>query len=73
MNNNLFSFAQQFMQNPANMINQRFKISQGVNMNDPNAILQDLLNTGQVSQAQINQISQMRNNPIVQMLMRGGK
>ena len=71
MNNNIFAFAQQFRQNPMNMINQRYKVSQGVDTNDPNAILQDLLNTGQVSQNQINQIMQMRNNPMIQMLMRG--
>lgn len=71
MNNNIFTFYQQFRQNPVGMIGQKYNISQGVNTNDPNAILQDLLNTGQITQDQINRVAQMRQNPLVQMLMRG--
>ena len=73
MNNNIFALYQQFCQNPLGMIANRFNLSQGVNTNDPNAIIQDLLNTGQISQAQVNQAMAMRNNPVVQMLMRGNK
>ena len=62
---------QQMMQNPMAMLSRRFNIPQGVNTNDPNAILQHLLNSGQVSQEQINNAMQMRNNPAIQMLMRG--
>ncbi len=49
----------------------RYNIPQG--MNDPNAIIQHLLNTGQVSQAQVNQIMQMRNNPQIQNLFGNGR
>jgi hypothetical protein len=71
--NNIFSMYQQLMNNPAGLLSQRFNIPQDVNMSDPNAILNHLVNSGQVSQAQINNAMNMRNNPMVQMLMRGGR
>ena len=60
---------QRFRQNPMQMLNQRFNIPQNVNLNDPNAILQHLMNSGQVSQNQINQVMQMKNNPLIQSLL----
>ena len=69
--NNMFQMYQQMMQNPMALLSQKFNIPQGMNMNDPNAIIQHLLNTNQVSQAQVNQAMQMRNNPAIQMLMGG--
>jgi hypothetical protein len=33
-------------------------------MNDPNQIIQHLLNTGQVSQQQVNKAMQLRNHPM---------
>ena len=60
---------QRFRQNPVQMLNQRFNIPQNVNLNDPNAILQHLMNSGQVSQNQVNQVMQMKNNPMIQQLM----
>ena len=60
---------QQFRQNPMSMLNKRFNIPQNVNLNDPNAILQHLMNTGQVSQSQINTVMSMRNNPLIQKLI----
>ena len=73
MMGNLFQLYQQLMSNPASLLSQRFNIPQDVNINDPNAILNHLVNSGQVSQAQINNAMNMRNNPMVQMLMRGGR
>ena len=70
--NNAFNFMQvyqQFMQNPTGMLSRRFNIPQ--NLNDPNAIIQHLLNSGQVSQAQVNQVMQMRNNPAFKNLFGG--
>ena len=69
--NNMFQMYQQMMQNPMALLSQKCNIPQGMNMNDPNAIIQHLLNTNQVSQAQVNQAMQMRNNPAIQMLMGG--
>lgn len=66
----IFSLYQQFRQNPLQMLARRFNIPNNVNMNDPSSILQHLINTNQVSQQQINQVMSMRNNPMIQQLMR---
>lgn len=65
---NILNLYQQMCGNPVQFLSQRFNIPQ--NMQDPNEILQHLLNSGQVSQAQVNNIMNMRNNPLVQMLMK---
>ena len=69
--NNMFQMYQQLLQNPMGVLSQRFNIPQGVDASDPNAIIQHLLNTNQISQTQVNQAMQMRNNPAIQMLMGG--
>ena len=55
---------QSFRQNPMAMLSQRFNIPQ--NLNNPNDIIQHLLNSGQISQAQVNNAMNMRNNPMFQ-------
>jgi len=64
MNNNMMQMFQNFRQNPMAMLSQRFNIPQ--NLNNPNDIIQHLLNSGQVSQAQVNNAMNMRNNPMIQ-------
>lgn len=55
----MMSMLQQFRQNPMQMLAQRrMNVPQEIS-NDPNAILNHLLQTGQISQQQINQASQM--------------
>ena len=66
--NNMLNMLTQFKQNPMMMLSQRFNIPQ--NMNDPNQILQYLLNTNQVSQAQVNRVMQMKNGPQIQQLLK---
>lgn len=66
--NNMLETIVQFKQNPMSVLSQRYNIPQ--NMNDPNQILQYLLNTQQVSQDQVNRVMQMRNNPQIQQLLR---
>ena len=56
---NMMKMFQQFKSNPMQMLSRRFSFPEGIN--DPNEILQHLVNTNQVSQDQINQISQMAN------------
>lgn len=65
----IMDFYQKFKQNPMMMLNQRFNIPQNVNLSDPNAILQHLMNTGQVTQNQINQVMQMKNSPMFKQFM----
>ena len=60
----------QLKTNPTAILNGRFNIPQG--MNDPNQIIQHLLNTGQVTQNQVNQAMQMRNNPLFTRFFGGG-
>ena len=67
-NPNLLSMISQFKQNPLAVVSQRFNIPQ--NMNDPNHILQYLLNTNQVSQEQVNRAMQMKNDPQFQELLK---
>ena len=50
------------------LIVQRYNIPQ--EMNDPNQILQYLLNTNQVSQDQVNKAMRMRNDPQMQQYFR---
>lgn len=60
---------QQLKQNPLQVLGRRFNIPQNINLSDPNAILQHLMNTGQVTQSQINNVMQMRNNPMIQQII----
>lgn len=66
--NSFESLLMQFKQNPLAMLSQRFNIP--MNLNDPNQILQYLLNTNQVNQQQVNSIMQMKNYPVFQNLLR---
>lgn len=59
MNNmNFMQMLQQLRQNPMQMLSQRFNVPQ--NIQNPQEIIQHLLNTGQISQDQVNQAMQMR-------------
>lgn len=65
--NQIMNLYQRLKQNPAQILASRFNLPS--NLNNPNEIIQHLLNTGQISQEQVNQAMGMRNNPIVQQLM----
>lgn len=59
MPNNLMAMLQQFRANPMQMLLQQRLNVPGNIVNDPNAILNHLLSTGQVSQQQVNRAYQM--------------
>ena len=63
----MMNMYQQIRNNPQ-MLRQRFNIPQDLNLNDPNAITQHLMNTGQITQEQYNNANNMRNNPIIQKM-----
>lgn len=65
--NDFMNLYQRFQQNPMQMLSKRFNIPE--NINNPNDIIQHLLNSGQVTQEQVNQVMQMRNHPMIQRLM----
>lgn len=48
----------QLKANPIALLSQRFNIPNGINTNDPQAILQQLVSSGQISQSQFNQAYQ---------------
>ena len=65
--NDLMSLYQQIRNNPSKM----FNLPQGVNPNDPNSIIQYLMNNGKVSQQQMNNaMMQMQKNPIIRQIFR---
>ena len=66
--NDLMNLFQQLQQNPMQLLSRRFNIPQNINMQNPNDIIQYLLNTGQVNQIQVNQAMGMKNNPVIQQL-----
>ena len=67
--NNFIKAYQTFRQNPMAILLQRFNIPQ--NINTPQDIIQHLLNTGQITQAQVNQAMNMRDNPMIQQILGG--
>lgn len=66
--NDMMNMYQQMRSNPQQFLARRFNIPQNVNLNDPNAITQHLMNTGQITQEQYNNANNMRNNPMIQRL-----
>ena len=70
MNNsmNLLQMYQQLRQNPMQMLSKRINVPQ--NMNNPQQIVQHLLNSGQITQQQVNNVMSMRNNPQIQQLFK---
>lgn len=70
--NQFFNSFRGFMGNPMQMLMQRMNIPQGM-ANDPNAIIQHLMNSGQMNQNQYNQLKhtaeQIQNNPQFQQSM----
>lgn len=69
--NDLMNMFQQLQQNPMQVLSKRFNIPQNVDIRNPNDIIQHLLNSGQVSQSQVNQAMQARNNPIFKQFFNG--
>lgn len=60
MNNQMLGMLQQLKANPIQFLMQRrMNLPQNLPMNDPQAILNHLVQTGQVSQEQINRAYQM--------------
>ena len=59
---NIIEMVNQIKTNPVSVLSQRFSVPQ--DLTDPNQIIQHLINTGQVSQEQVNRAMSMRNNPM---------
>ena len=59
MNNQMMNMLNQLRQNPMQMLSKRFNLPQNL-PNNPQDIIQHLLNTGQINQSQVNNAMQMR-------------
>lgn len=57
MNNAVYTMLQQIKANPAQLLASRFNLP--ANLNDPTAILNHLLQTGQITQQQVNSAYQL--------------
>lgn len=58
----------QFKQNPMALLGRRFNIPQGIQ--SPQDVVQYLLDSGQVSQDQVNQAMRMKNDPQIRNMFR---
>ncbi len=67
INTNILNLYNQLRSNPMGLIRSRFNLPDSVG-NNPQDIIQHLLNSGQVTQEQVNNAMQMRNNPMIQQL-----
>lgn len=68
MNNNMLNMLNNLMNNPIQtLLSANLNIPQNI-ANNPQAIVQHLLSSGQVSQSQVNQAMQQRNNPLFKKL-----
>jgi len=65
---NLFNLYQQLRQNPMQLLAQKYNIPSNIDTSNPNNIIQYLLNTGQITQAQVNNAMSMRDNPMFKQL-----
>ena len=68
--NNIFQLYSQLRSNPMSVLSKRFNIPSNIDLNNPGNITQYLLNSGQISQTQLNNVMSMRNNPLIQQLMK---
>lgn len=68
MNNNLIQNIMQARQNPMAIISQRFNIPQ--NIQRPQDMVQHLLDSGQITQEQLNQTVQMSRTPQFKQYMK---
>lgn len=64
--NDMMDLYNRIRQNPVQVLSQRFNLPP--NISSSQDIIQHLLNTGQVSQDQVNRAMQMQNNPMIRKL-----
>ena len=68
--NDFMNLCQQMSQsgNPAQFISQRYGLNLPDNIKSSNDAFQYLLNSGKISQSQVNQAMQMKSNPMFQRM-----
>ena len=69
MNNNMLNVLNTLMSNPMQFLNQSgYNLPQ--NINDPHQIIQHLLNSGQITQEQLNQAVKMKESPMFKQMFK---
>lgn len=67
--NDTMNLYQRLRNNPMDLLSAKFNIPSNIDLHNPNDIIQHLLNTGQITQSQVNNVMGMKNNPIIQQLL----
>lgn len=67
--NDMMNLYQRLRNNPMDLLSAKFNIPSNIDLHNPNDIIQHLLNTGQITQSQVNNVMGMKNNPIIQQLL----
>lgn len=68
MINSMVSVYQQYRNNPMEAVRSMYDVPNDIDESNPDAIIQHLYNTQQISQQQLNRVNSLRNNPIINML-----
>ena len=66
--NNMINMVNQFKNNPTQMLAKKFNIPS--ELTDPNQIIQHLVDSKQVSQEQVDAVSQLKDNPMFARLFK---
>lgn len=67
--NDMMNLYQRLRNNPMDLLSAKFNIPSNIDLHNPNDIIQHLLNTGQITQSQVNNVMGIKNNPIIQQLL----
>lgn len=68
MVNSMVNVYQQYRNNPMEAVRSTYSVPDDIDESNPDAIIQHLYNTQQISQQQLNRVNSLRNNPIIKML-----
>ena len=69
MLNSMVNVYQQYRNNPMEAVRSMYDVPDDIDESNPDAIIQHLYNTQQISQQQLNRINSLRNNPLISKLL----
>ena len=67
--NSMVNIYQQYRNNPMEAVRSMYDVPADIDESNPDAIIQHLYNTQQISQQQLNRINSLRNNPLISKLL----
>ena len=68
MINSMVNVYQQYRNNPMEAVRGTYNVPDDIDESNPDAIIQHLYNTQQITPQQLNRVNSLRNNPIIKML-----